>query len=284
MLAVVLCTYERPGPLAAALADILRQAPPDAEIVLVDQSTPATAAEIERLAARSGVRYLRLAEPGLPAARDAGVRATTAPMIVFLDDDVRLLPGCLAAHLRAYDDPRVGGTVGRIIERTVRPNTPGTDNRIGPGGRVHTNLWGTEPMPIATLKGANMTIRRDALGLVGGFDPRYRGTALLEEADVSERLRRAGFALRYVPEAELVHLSAAAGGVRVGSAHQTERWRFHNTAYFLRRHRGRVGSLRGLATFTAIAVGRAVRWRDPRAPISLMRAFHDGWALAAGGR
>lgn len=276
---MVIPTLNRPESLAGVLLDLQRLAPADVEVVVVDQSPP-EAGVAELFGGLDGrFRHLPIAERGLPNARNVGIRATRAPVVLFLDDDVRLLPGAVEAHRRAYDDPRVGGVVGRIVERSARPNARRTVNRVAPGGRVVTNLWGTERVEVEVLKGANMSFRRAALDQVGGFDRNYRGTALLEDADVSERVRRAGWTLWFEPEAEVVHLSDPGGGVRQDGVHLTERWRFHNTGYFVRRHRGIAAAPRLWATFGAIALRRAVQWKDRGAARVLMAALGEGWAL-----
>ncbi len=275
MLSVVIATYNRPEALQNSVRDVLEQLPPGGELVVVDQSDDDLIATLPPQA-----RVVRLQPPSLPIARNVGVQHTSGEVILFLDDDVRLHPGCLAAHVEAFGDPTVGGTVGQIVEHEVRPNRSGTINRIGRGGRVLTNLTGRHRTEVQTLKGANMAYRRRALAAAGPFDPNYLGTAILEDADLSTRVRNLGWRLMYLPDASLDHLSVPVGGVRVGSREATERWRFHNTAYFLRRHRTRLG-IRGLATFTAIAARRALEWRDPAAMVHLLRAWRDGWRLAA---
>ena len=42
-------------------------------------------------------------------------------------------------------------------------------------------MRGQERCEIHTLKGANMSVRAEAIRLMGGFDRNYTGTALLEE-------------------------------------------------------------------------------------------------------
>src|SRR5690606_13141284 len=125
-----------------------------------------------------------------------------------------VLPGLVAAHRARLAQPGVGAVVGRIVERVVLPNARPTTNRVGLDGRVRTNLLGYEARRVRALKGANMALRRDALAKVGGFDRNYRGNALLEDADIAARLRRAGYAIWFEPRAEVIHLSAERGGVR----------------------------------------------------------------------
>ena len=124
-----------------------------------------------------------------------------------------------------------------------------------------------------------MSFRRLALEEAGPFDDRYLGTALLDDADMSARLISLGWRLWFAPDAALVHISAPRGGVRVGSALETERWRFENTGFYVRKHRG-VQGLAAIPTFAAIALSRGVRHRTPTAVGRLMRAFARGWGRA----
>lgn len=282
-LAVVIATLNRPAAVVEAIVDVVEQAPLEIEIAVVDQSDDSAfdtvSVGIEAIA-DARIRHIRREVRGLVGARNAGIAATTAPIVLFLDDDVRLLTGCIAAHLRAYEDPTVGGVVGRIEERILRPNVATTQNRLDLGGRIRTNLTGRRAQPIQTLKGANMSFRRSALLQAGPFDPGYEGTAFLEDADMSTRVAACGWSLRFEPDAALRHLSLPAGGVRVGSALDTERWRFHNTAYFVRRHRGRRALMPMVATFSAIAIRRSLTWGTPAAVPLLMASLARGWRRA----
>jgi GT2 family glycosyltransferase len=111
---------------------------------------------------------------------------------------------------------------------------------------------------------------------VGGFDRRYVGTALLEDTDYGYRVRRAGWRILFEPRAELVHLSAPSGGVRVEDALRTEVARFRSTAYFVHKHRGWRGLAPFAATFGAIALRRALRWRDASVLRRLAEAAAEG--------
>jgi len=271
-IAVVIATFNRHTELRDALLDAVQQLPASSELLVVDQSE-ATAKEQNRALVHGledpRVRLIER-EPGLPAARNAGVANTSASIVLFLDDDVRLSPGCLQAHLAEYTDPTVGGVVGAITERSAHPNARRTVNRVGWSGRVHVNLSHGPPMEIHTLKGCNMSLRRSAIEQAGGFDPGYIGTAFLEDADISVRVRACGWRLRFAPSAHLRHLSARRGGVRVADALRTEAWRFHNTGRFIRRHRHVMSWPAVAAVFGVIAVKRGVELRQPAAPGRLM--------------
>jgi GT2 family glycosyltransferase len=280
-LAVVICTYRRAWYAAAVVEQVIAQLAPGDELLVVDQSDDAEHAELVAHLPPHVERIRR--PPGLPAARNAGLAATRSPIVLYLDDDVILTDGCLEAHRRAYADPTVGGAVGRIRERLLRPNARGPTNRVGYSGRILVNLDADRAAEVEILKGANMSLRRRALGEVGGFDEGYTGTALLEDADVSVRLRRRGWRLRFLPDAAVEHLSAPAGGVRADRS-DAERWRFRNTGYFVRRTRAAPGWVAAGATFAAIAAKSAWTARDPGVAVRLAGAFVEGWVTGGGAR
>ena len=93
---VVVPTSGRAGYLEVTLDSLSgqRTATPHEVIVVDDGSTDATAEVAERL----GVRAVRHAERrGLNAARNTGLREARGELIAFVDDDVFVPPGWLAA-------------------------------------------------------------------------------------------------------------------------------------------------------------------------------------------
>ncbi len=281
-LSIVIPTLNRGRMFHDTVRQVLAQNFQDYELWLVDQSDAAHRAANEALVttlADPRVRYLHLGVRGLPNARNEALARVKGKIILFLDDDVILLrDDFLNAHVETFADPRVGGVTGRIVERSVRPNVPGVSGHLSKGGRTLTNMWGTERCEILGLKGANMSYRAEAVAAVGGFDRNYKGTALLEDTDYSTRVRNAGWTLIFEPRAEMVHLSAASGGVRVEDAARAEYWRFRSTAYFILKNRGPRAFPRFLATFGAIASLRAVRWHSPGAVATLAGGIRDGVA------
>ena len=283
-LTVIIATLERPDEVARLLPGVLAQAPTSAEVVVVDQSSPSARDAVARTieaTADPRVVHVHRSSPGLPAARNTGVDLSSGAIVLFLDDDVELVPGCIAAHLAAYRDPVVGGVVGRIDERRLRPNAWRTTNRVTRRGRVRTRLDGPDACEIETLKGANMSLRRSAIEAAGGFDPGFGGTALLEDADLSTRVRALGWVLRYEPDAAVIHHHHPHGGVR-SDRPDAAWWRLHNAARYVRRHHGVVAGPELLAFFGALAVWESVKVRDLHRGLALLRALGRGWWATTG--
>ncbi len=116
---VVVCTRDGAARLPATL-DHLRAAldssPLTAEVVLVDNAstdaTPRLLADATRADPR--LRVVSEPRPGIARARNRGIAATRAPIVLFTDDDVRVPPHWLdrmAAPLRRGEADLVGGAV-----------------------------------------------------------------------------------------------------------------------------------------------------------------------------
>ncbi|MFL6056832.1 MAG: HAD-IIIA family hydrolase [Actinoallomurus sp.] len=182
--AVVIPTLVRPCLDACLKALAEASGPPPAEIVLVDDrrsgdgGTPIAVPE----PLRARIQVVAAGGRGPAAARNLGWRRTSAPWVVFLDDDVRVGPDWrsrLVADL-AERPARVGGVQGRI--RVPLPD-----------GRRPTD-WerGTAGLAEARWITADMAYRRAALVETGGFDERFP-RAFREDADIALRVLRAGW-------------------------------------------------------------------------------------------
>ncbi len=273
-LAVVVCTLGRPSRLGPLVSDIRLQLAEGDELLVVDQSIGAAAEDGRRaVEGVAGARWMAHHPAGLPGARNRAFEATGGDVLLFFDDDVHLHPRCLDGHRRAYADHRVGGVVGRIVERRLQANAPTLRNEVGRDGRIRTRLDGLEPGPVASLKGANMSLRRKALETAGPFEEALGGTALLEDAELSERMVRGGWQLRYAPDAAVDHAHDPEGGVRQRTSMGALQARFRNTGFFLGRHRPR----RDLPLVWATHAAVALRHGGPLVAPQLLRALASGW-------
>ncbi|WYL94710.1 MAG: hormogonium polysaccharide biosynthesis glycosyltransferase HpsN [Gloeotrichia echinulata IR180] len=234
LISVIIPTYCREETLQDSLEDVLKQDYPNFEILVVDQ-TPKHQPEIhtylEQLAKDGKIKWLRLDWASLPGARNYGVRRSEGEIILFIDDDVKLNPGFLAAHAKNYlQNPEVGSVAGRVFDRmkladSAEGRTQGEGNykvieylppqAMDPGiawyyiDLVHT----IKPQQVLTARGCNMSFRREIFTKHGlRFDERFRGSAIREESDFCLRVRKTGYKIWYDPEAALDHLGEETGG------------------------------------------------------------------------
>jgi hypothetical protein len=169
------------------------------ELVLVDNGstddTPRVLAEFAA-AAPFPVTVVREPRPGLAAARNAGVAAARAPLLLFIDDDCYPAADFVDRWIEVFDDPRVGFGAGRILlhDPDDYPITIRTDEHptpIAPGGFVEPGL----------VQGANMAFRRAVVYAIGGFDPALGpgGAFNFEDLDATSRAAAAGHAGGFFP-------------------------------------------------------------------------------------
>lgn len=204
-LSVVIPTLGRPGTLARTLDRlVLQRDPPDFEVIVV---ADAAEGDVERVRAVAGSHcVLQAPQPGVSAARNEGLRAARAPLILFLGDDILAEPSLLAAHAGAHTlepaaEVAVQGHVRWADEITRTPfmdfidegrwqfDFPGDDERDAGWGRLYA---------------CNLSIKRAFLEAAGGFDESFRWG--YEELELARRLRDRGLVLRWAPKARAEHL------------------------------------------------------------------------------
>ena len=88
--------------LDETLATVEAQAGPPLEILVVDDGSPIDVAAV--VVRHPRARLLRQPNTGPAVARNLGIRESRGGHLVFLDADDHLLPGALAAGLRAFAD------------------------------------------------------------------------------------------------------------------------------------------------------------------------------------
>ena len=209
--------------VACALGDPLVD-----ELVIVDNgSTEADAAGLRALAERDGRVALLAGHGNIGFARGANLGARTAKgeVLVFLNPDAFLQPGCIAALAREIGGRPVPCIVGgrvlnadRTEQRGARRGdiTPMTAllslSRLAervPAWRRYEVHWEGEispdrAAPVPTISGACFCMRREDFDCVKGFDEKY--FLHVEDVDLCWRVRRAGGLVLFHPKAEVVHL------------------------------------------------------------------------------
>jgi glycosyltransferase involved in cell wall biosynthesis len=166
---VVIPCYNHGRFLGAAIESVLGQGRCRPEVVVVDDGSSDDTA---RVAARyGGVRCVRRRNQGLAAARNAGLDATHAPYVVFLDADDRLLPGALVVGAAALEArPDAGFAVGRHRRIAV----DGRPLPLRPHPRVDGDHYASLIRRCWIAMPATVMHRRTALDAVGRFDPALR--------------------------------------------------------------------------------------------------------------
>ncbi len=174
--AVIVPTLRRPDSLERALRSVFAQTGAGervSEVVVVDNDpSGSAAATVSRLTPESPwpLIYVHAPSPGVATARNAGLAATTAPLIAFLDDDEAAGPRWLAALLAAQAETGADAVFGPIAGRAaeapdwLRPHLERFFGREGPERTMLVDQpWGC---------GNSLLVRATALPGPTPFDTR----------------------------------------------------------------------------------------------------------------
>jgi N-acetylglucosaminyl-diphospho-decaprenol L-rhamnosyltransferase len=266
-LAVVIVSFEAREALLACLDSLVRHAPPPFETAVVDNaSTDGSAGAVRALHPEVTV-VARGENAGFARAGNLGLRATSAPSVLFLNPDAEVLPGAVEALLSALEarpdaalvGPRLRSPDGRVEVSTGPDLTPlaewrqrrrvrGVDRGDPTALRNVTARHSREHEP-DWVSGAAFLARRQALESVGGFD---EGFFLYEEdADLCRRLRHAGWRVLFTPAAEIRHRR----GVSMARAPARARLEYHRSHLrYYRKHNGPLAR----ALLRLLLLGRAL--------------------------
>ena len=261
-LAVVLVHYHTPG-LAAAAVEALRRDVAGAGLdvgaevdwLLVDNGSDA--AERAQLASLPVRRIDPGRNLGYAGGVNRGVAETAAELILLMNPDVLVLPGCVPALIErigtgaAVAGPAFFWDSGRRIllppaERRSRRDEAlallaGRDDRDDRWAARARRRWrrharrhweARSPLPSHALSGSLLALSRPAWEAVGPFDEGFQ--LFFEETDWLLRAAARGVPAWYVPAAEAVHLynQSAAGEPRAKA------WFEESARRFRRRHYG----------------------------------------------
>ena len=123
-ISVIVCTLNRTADLIRTLSYFVDEedyAP--FEVIVIDQSDkldPVLLKLIELNADR--FRLSRRDEKSLPKSRNVGIRLARGSILVFVDDDVEIMPGFLNAHAAALSDAKIWGSTGPVFTPGTSPN------------------------------------------------------------------------------------------------------------------------------------------------------------------
>lgn len=216
-LSVIVCTRERPELLTRCLRALTSARDAGTEIVVVDNS-PSTAATRDVVAAFPDVTYVVESRPGLSAARNAGLRASTGDLVAFTDDDVEVHGDWTRRIRLAFRDPKVAAITGLVLPARLETASQIAFER-GFGGFSggfqaldfdHDFFRARMARGVPTWRlgaGANMAFRREVIAKIGDFDERLGAGAAgcSEDSELWYRLLAAGHVCRYEPAAVVFH-------------------------------------------------------------------------------
>jgi GT2 family glycosyltransferase len=132
--------------------------------------------------------------------------------VLLLNEDSELEPGTTMALHAALDERPEAAVAGATLLSPDGEQQPSAWRFPGPSSALLTALWlhkrfvvqsrGRSVREVDWVQSAALLVRRDAAEAVGYFDPTF--FVYSDEVDFCKRLRDAGWAVIYVPEARAV--------------------------------------------------------------------------------
>lgn len=219
---VVVATYNRPDSLGRLLDDLTKQSVGTldrslVEIIVADDGGSSDLVPVFPVTSPFDLTIVAQPNGGPAAARHLGISLSSGRVVVVVDDDMRVGPGFLQAHLDAH----TGGA--DVVYGLIQG-----DSEIGPlfarYHQMHIDRWLDECRAGDVPRGdrlctGNVSFSRAAYDSVGGFD-----TSLVrcEDRDLGIRLEQAEYRFAYCEAALSTHDSGI---------HDTAEWRRRNEIY-----------------------------------------------------
>jgi GT2 family glycosyltransferase len=176
-------------------------------IVVADGCRDDTARTVRTLSFPFRLTVLEQPHAGAAAARNRGAAHAAAPLLLFLDDDMRATPGLLAAHLAAQAElPRGGVVLGPMPSVVHGP----PDDVLQVESRC---WWAAQAIEWARpehrftardLFAGNVSMPRALFIAAGGFDEAF-GERAAEDRELGVRLLRRRVPFRFAPAAVSQH-------------------------------------------------------------------------------
>jgi len=234
LISVIVLTCNGREHLEECLTALRNQTYPRVEIILVVNGSRDDSARFVRKRFGAAVRVIELPENrGYTGGNNIGLKSARGDYIAFLNDDTRVdlrwleemhkalesKPefGMVACKIVSYYDPEIIDNVGHLVFR---------DGTFRGRGRLENDRGQYDRQEeVLAPSGCAFMTRRDILDRVGGFDEDL--FIYGDDADLSLRVRLAGWKVIYVPGALVFHkYSATTGPYSPFKAFLVERNRF----------------------------------------------------------
>ncbi len=218
--------------------------------------------------------------PGFAGANNQALVLACGRYSLLLNPDTIVLEDGFGALVRFMDaHPRAGAGGSRLLnaDRTLQPSCSPAPTLarelwrmfhldwLHPYGEYDMRRWPpTAPRPVDSVQGAAMLVRRSTQDQVGLLDPSY--FMYSEEVDWCTRIRRAGWAIYWVPASQIVHYGGQSAK-QVADAMFLQLYR--GKIQYFHKHWGRAATwayklVLALATLARLAITPLI-WREPAA-------------------
>lgn len=236
-LSVIVVAHNQFALTLTALSSLRANYPGDIELILVDSGSTDETRHIKRYV--RGATCLRFdTNIGYLRGCNAALIVATAPAVLYLNNDIELAPGAVAAALRRLQsDPLIGAVGGMVIR------THGVLQEAGSivwrDGSTEGYMRDASPLcPEANFvrdvdfcSGVFLMTRRTLLNELKGYDEDY-APAYYEDVDLCIRMTEAGYRVVYDPAVVIHHVEYGSSMSSAAAAAEMTRAR----EVFVRKH------------------------------------------------
>jgi glycosyltransferase involved in cell wall biosynthesis len=181
---VIIPTYRRRGLLRNAVASLAAQQTGHAFEIIVVNDAPDE--DLSFLPAEFAGLDLKVLCPehnvGRALARNIGVRNSQGEIIIFLDDDMTVMPGFIEAHVRVHTEPNLA-VIGNIESAPEYAHHPLAKYVERQGAKKRKDM---SELPARCFRTGNGSLARELFSEVGMFDESF--STYGEDLDLAMRL------------------------------------------------------------------------------------------------
>jgi GT2 family glycosyltransferase len=178
------------------------------------------------------VRFLEQSEPGPGLARNTGVAAANAEILLFIDADCRAHPDWIASAIKALTAPSAPAIIGGDVQIDI------VDSARLTALEGYESVFGYRQSRYISREGFSGTGNLAMTGTIFDAVGPFGGIGIAEDRDWGQRAKKLGYRTYYVPEMVVYHPA------RKSFDELTEKWRRH-IAHDLAKHLGEGGSAFG---------------------------------------
>jgi glycosyltransferase involved in cell wall biosynthesis len=193
---VIIPTYNRKHPLRAVLRSLSAQTHPcdRYEVIVVDDGSTDDTSSVIHEEYPFSLRYVRQTNQGDAIARNLGAQESKGELLIFLDDDITVVPDFIASMVREHR-----GYERLIVVGTLQPVV--ADQR-SPFQELNAQTWHIEEMDFTGCLSGILSIRRNDYLRLGMMQPvTNSGSSVWCDAEFAYRAHLQGFSFKRSPTA-----------------------------------------------------------------------------------
>lgn len=280
-LSVIIPNWNGVRYLAECFDALLPQLPPHAEVLLVDNGSHDGSLELVRERYPT-VRVIALpSNLGFAGGVNVGLRAARSDLMLLLNNDAFVDPGCIEHLLAAAEQHPDVGAFGLVLTFAHRPELVASAGIRVRRDALALDLWPgrhvrdlpPEPQPVFGPSGGGVLYRRALLEDIGLLEPSF--FSYLEDVDLAWRAQLRGWRSLVITASSARHVYSATGGEGspfkqrlLGSNRLRTIVRCVPTALLWR-------YLPQIVAYDALAIGYAVLRRQPAIASGRLAALRD---------